>query len=65
MVGYDDTVFARLDRLSLTTVDGHLAEVGKAAGEALLARLAGGPGVFATRLLAPVLVVRSSTGSLG
>ena len=33
VAGYDNTVFARLDRLSLTTVDAHLAEVGKAAEE--------------------------------
>jgi len=63
VVGYDDTVFARLTRLSLTTVDSHIAEVGKAAGEALTARLAGGdPGAATTRLITPTLVVRGSTG---
>jgi len=35
LVGYDDTVFARLPRLSLTSVDAHIAEVGRAAGEVL------------------------------
>ncbi|MCO1657686.1 LacI family DNA-binding transcriptional regulator [Pseudonocardia humida] len=63
VVGYDDTVLARLPRLSLTTVDSHIAEVGQAAGEALCARLAGDdPGAPTTRLITPALVVRGSTG---
>jgi DNA-binding LacI/PurR family transcriptional regulator len=63
VVGYDDTVFARLARLSLTTVDSHIAEVGQAAGEALAARLAGADqGAATTRLITPTLVVRGSTG---
>ncbi|WP_214406587.1 LacI family DNA-binding transcriptional regulator [Pseudonocardia lacus] len=63
VVGYDDTVFARLPRLSLTSVDSHIAEVGQAAGEALAARLAGDdPGAPTTRLITPALVVRGSTG---
>ena len=62
VVGYDNTVFARLHRLSLTTVDSHVAEVGTVAAEALTARLAGEAGTAATRLLMPALVVRSSTG---
>ena len=62
VVGYDDTVFARLHRFSLTTVDSHVAEVGRVAAEALTARLAGEAGTAATRLLVPALVVRASTG---
>ena len=61
VVGYDDTVYARLPRLSLTTVDSHILEVGEMAGEALVARLGGVARTVTTRLLAPALVVRSST----
>ena len=62
VVGYDNTVFARLHRLSLTTIDGHIAEVGQVAGRTLTARIDGDDGTVGTRLLAPALVVRSSTG---
>jgi DNA-binding LacI/PurR family transcriptional regulator len=62
VVGYDNTVFAKLDRLSLTTIDGHIAEVGQLAGRTLTARLSGDIGTAGTRLLSPALVVRSSTG---
>ena len=65
VVGYDNTVFARLDRLSLTSVDGHIAEVGRVAGQVLIDRLGGGTGTVTTRLLAPTLVRRSSTGPPG
>ena len=64
VVGYDNTVFARLHRLSLTTIDGHIAEVGQVAGRTLTARIGGDAGTVATRLLSPVLVVRSSTGAV-
>ncbi len=63
VVGYDNTVFARLHRLSLTTIDGHIAEVGQVAGQTLIARIDGDTGTVGTRLLAPALVLRSSTGS--
>jgi DNA-binding LacI/PurR family transcriptional regulator len=63
VVGYDNTVFARLHRLSLTTVDAHIAEVGQVAGRTLTARIDGDDGTVVTRLLAPTLVVRSSTGA--
>ena len=63
VVGYDNTVFARLHRLSLTSVDSHIAEVGQVAGRTLTARIAGDHGTVGTRLLSPALVVRSSTGS--
>jgi DNA-binding LacI/PurR family transcriptional regulator len=62
VVGYDNTVFSKLDRLSLTTVDGHIAEVGQLAGRTLTARLDGDRGTAGIRLLVPALVLRSSTG---
>jgi DNA-binding LacI/PurR family transcriptional regulator len=62
VVGYDNTVFARLHRLSLTTIDGHIAEVGQVAGRKLTARLDGDVGTAETRLLSPALILRSSTG---
>ena len=62
VVGYDDTWFARLQRLSLTTVDGPIAEVGQVAGRTLTARIAGEGGTAGVRLLFPALVERSSTG---
>ena len=63
VVGYDNTVFARLHRLSLTTIDGHIAEVGQVAGRTLTARIDGDDSTVGTRLLTPALVVRSSTGA--
>ena len=62
VVGYDDTWFARLHRLSLTTIDGHIAEVGQVAGRTLTARIDGERGTPGIRLLFPALVERSSTG---
>ena len=62
VVGYDNTVFSRLHRLSLTTIDSHSAEVGHVTGRTLTARLDGGRGTAQTRLLAPSLIRRSSTG---
>ena len=62
VVGYDNTVFSRLHRLSLTSIDSHSAEVGQLAGRTLTARLAGDSGTTGTRLLSPALVIRSSTG---
>jgi len=62
VVGYDDTWFARLQRLSLTTVNGHIAEVGQVAGRTLTARIDGERGTAGIRLLFPALVQRSSTG---
>ena len=41
VVGYDDTAYARLPRLSMTTIDGHNAEVGQLAGRTLVARIGG------------------------
>ena len=61
-VGYDNTWFARLHRLSLTTIDGHITEVGHVAGRTLTARIDGERGTPGVRLLFPDLVERSSTG---
>jgi DNA-binding LacI/PurR family transcriptional regulator len=63
VVGYDNTVFARLHRLSLTTIDSHSAEVGQVAGETLTARIDGDTGTVGTRLLSPALVLRSSSAA--
>jgi DNA-binding LacI/PurR family transcriptional regulator len=62
VVGYDNTVFARLFRLSLTSIDSHIAEVGQVAGRTLTGRIGGDKGTAGTRLLAPALITRSSTG---
>ena len=62
VVGYDDSWFARLHRLSLTTIDGHITEVGQVAGRTLTARIDGERGTSGMRLLFPALVERSSTG---
>jgi DNA-binding LacI/PurR family transcriptional regulator len=62
VVGYDNTVFAKLHRFLLTTIDSHISEVGQVAGRTLTARLDGDEGTKGTRLLAPALVLRSSTG---
>ena len=62
VVGYDNTAFAKLPRLSLTTIDGHIAEVGQLAGRTLVARIGGDASSVETRLLSPTLIRRSSTG---
>jgi DNA-binding LacI/PurR family transcriptional regulator len=62
VVGYDNTVYSRLPRLSLTTIDSHNAEVGQLAGRTLTARINGDEGTAETRLLSPALIPRSSTG---
>ena len=62
VVGYDNAMFSKLHRLSLTTIDSRSAEVGRVAGRALIGRLDGGEGTAETRLLSPTLIVRSSTG---
>ena len=62
VVGYDDTWFARLHRVSLTTINGHIAEVGQVAGRTPTARIDGERGTPGIRLLFPALVQRSSTG---
>lgn len=61
VVGYDNTAYSRLLRLSITTMDGHNAEVGQLAGRTLVARIGGDVRPVETRLLTPTLVRRSST----
>lgn len=63
VVGYDETVFARLRRVSLTTIDSRSADVGREAAQVLVSRLAGDDGDPRGRLLVPRLVVRSSTAA--
>ena len=41
VVGYDNTAYSRLPRLSITTIDGHSAEAGQLAGRTLVARISG------------------------
>ncbi|MDN5916388.1 MAG: LacI family transcriptional regulator [Pseudonocardia sp.] len=69
VVGYDNTVFSRLRRLSLTTVDAHIDEVGRGAGRLLLEQIEDADGSpkaqVVTRLLEPTLVARGSTGPVG
>lgn len=61
VVGYDDSAIARIRRVSLTTVDNMSPQVGNAAGNVLIARLAGQTGSGAARLLPPALVKRATT----
>jgi DNA-binding LacI/PurR family transcriptional regulator len=67
VIGYDNTVFARMRRVSLTTVDPHITEVGRVAGELLLDSIdhpvpaSEGRGV--TRLVPPSLITRSTTAA--
>ena len=62
VVGYDNTAYSRLPRLSITTIDGHSAEVGQLAGRTLVARISGDASSVETRLLSPTLIRRLSTG---
>jgi DNA-binding LacI/PurR family transcriptional regulator len=62
VVGYDNTAYSRLPRLSITTIDGHNTEVGQLAGRTLVARIGGDASSVETRLLSPTLIRRSSTG---
>lgn len=61
LVGYDDSQLARSRFLDLTTVDQRGLDVGKAAAEALLRRLADPEAEPTSTVLPPRLVVRSST----
>ncbi len=69
VIGYDNTVFSRLRRLSLSTVDAHIDEVGRVAGRLLLERIDGADdsreAQVASRLVPPTLVSRSSTAAIG
>jgi len=61
LVGYDNSQLARSRFLDLTTVDQRDFDAGIAAGEALLARLANPATPTTTTVIAPRLVVRSSS----
>lgn len=66
VIGYDNTVFARLRRLSLSTVDAHIDEVGRVAGQLLLEHIEStdespADAQAANRLLKPTLITRTST----
>lgn len=64
LVGYDDSLLARARFLDLTTVDSRNDEVGLATGRALLRRLAEPSIAPLSVVIAPRLVVRSSTARI-
>jgi DNA-binding LacI/PurR family transcriptional regulator len=61
VVGYDDTSIAALRAVSLTSVDNAAREVGRLAGLRLVARLEDPDALTDLQLVAPRLVVRSTT----
>lgn len=67
VVGYDNTVFARMRRVSLSTIDAHISEVGHVASTMLLENLdrlaetSSESKAARTRLIEPELVTRGST----
>jgi LacI family transcriptional regulator len=63
IVGFDDIRVAGLTRISLTTVAQPCEDLARIGIELLLERINGGAGAPRQRLLAPSLVVRSSTAS--
>ena len=68
VLGYDNTVFARMRRVSLSTVDAHISEVGRVAGVMLLENLerpedGPEPGTARAQLIEPELIVRGSTAA--
>jgi DNA-binding LacI/PurR family transcriptional regulator len=62
LVGFDNSLFARLRALWLTSVDGTAYQMGQQAGQMLLARIERPAAPAQTRLLPPRLEVRGSTG---
>lgn len=62
VVGYDNTAFAALHHISLTTIDQPRQQMGRLAASMLLAALHGTDGLSHV-LLQPQLVVRSTTGA--
>ncbi len=63
LVGFDNSLLAQSRFLDLTTVEVHGHQVGEEAGRMLLDRLRGGAGAARRTVVAPDLVVRSSSGS--
>lgn len=62
VVGYDDSVLARVERISLTTINQPRYDMGVLAMRALLARLTGEADRAVAHSVTPRLVVRRSTG---
>jgi DNA-binding LacI/PurR family transcriptional regulator len=63
LVGYDDTPMAAARFIDLTSVDDRSVEIGRAAGAALLARIADHDLEPTGSLVQPTLVVRGSTSA--
>jgi LacI family transcriptional regulator len=61
LVGYDDISYAALPRIQLTTVAQPAVEMGQIAAGGLLAAVRAGVAPTLERILAPRLIVRSST----
>ena len=62
LAGFDNSLFARLRALWLTSVDGTAQQMGQQAGQMLLERIERPSAPAQTRLLPPRLEVRGSTG---
>ena len=62
VMGYDNSFFAHLRHVSLTTVDQPRTEIGRAAMRLLAERVEGSRETRTTRLMTPTLVVRGTTG---
>ena len=63
VVGYDNSAIASMHHMSLTTINQPREEMGRAAVELLLERLAGTRTDAVNHVVTPTLVLRSSTGS--
>jgi DNA-binding LacI/PurR family transcriptional regulator len=61
LVGYDNTFVAALRHVALTSVDQGRLKLGEMAVEALIERIEGGRTEAVHHVLAPSLVVRSTT----
>jgi DNA-binding LacI/PurR family transcriptional regulator len=64
LVGFDNSVFARLRALWLTSVDGSAHAMGQQAARTLLARIEHPDAPASTQLMPPRLEVRGSTAPL-
>jgi DNA-binding LacI/PurR family transcriptional regulator len=62
LVGFDNSVFARLRALWLTSVDGTAHAMGQQAAQTLLARIEHPDAPARTQLMPPRLEVRGSSG---